>query len=223
MGNKLLIFSFLLLFSSCRSTYPAKSTDLLNGAFEKFDIAGYINKSKNQKGDTHANDFLLKNGTRIERSGNERMGYAEEIIPAEPQFYKIMKTFYPSGNIREKGKMFGNISLGANGVKVGKWYYFDEQGILKAAVDEDKKFGNMGYQEVIALMEKEGMIKQLYEKNRKNLRADFLEESSGKKIWKVEIITAHLSNAYDKGWEYQIDANTGKVLQKRALEIAYVE
>lgn len=43
-------------------------------------------------------------------------------------------------------------------VKFGIWEYFDENGILTEAVDEDQKFGKIKPYDVVAIMEKEKII-----------------------------------------------------------------
>ncbi|MGY0040472.1 hypothetical protein [Pedobacter sp. NJ-S-72] len=139
MNKKLGIIVVVLLITSCTTNYLAMGQKTMNGMFEKFDIQDYKNKSRDSKEDQDLNDFTLKDGTRIIRSGAS-YGFDEEQISAKPDFYKIVKEFYPSGSIKQKGYMFGNLSLGANSIKIGKWYYFNEQDKLDKEVDEDKKF-----------------------------------------------------------------------------------
>ncbi|MGY0040474.1 hypothetical protein [Pedobacter sp. NJ-S-72] len=155
--------------------------EILSPKFEKFDIVSFISRNLAKKGDETPNEFKLLDGTRIFRSGNERYGFSEEQILAKPHFYKIIKEFYPSGYIKEKGRMFGDISPCANCVKIGIWYYFDPQGKQDKVVDEDKKIGSFGYKELLHFLQKEGFVDVNSGKNRENLYVQFVESADAKK------------------------------------------
>ena len=59
-----------------------------------------------------------------------------EIIYYNNSPFMIQKTFYPNGNIREKG-----LKIVKGNIYKGMWYYFDEKGKLIQTIDNDKLFG----------------------------------------------------------------------------------
>ncbi|QNK62209.1 hypothetical protein H7F33_16940 [Pedobacter sp. PAMC26386] len=221
MDNKILIIGLIFTMLGCKTKYINDKRRTMNEAFEKFDIEEYRNKNLRAKSDEHPNDFMTKGGTRIIRVGSEQTGYYEEQILPMPSFCKIQKEFYISGSIREKGLMFGNASVGENTLKIGKWYYFTEQGTLDKVVDEDKKFGKFSYDQLLDLIDKEGLISIHSGKNRENFHADFEINVSGKKLWKVKVNTEYLADVYTKGWNYQIDGNTGEIITKSKFTDTY--
>ena len=73
----------------------------------------------------------------------------QEYAPADDNVYYILKNFYPNGIIHKRGKKIRN-------VKFGLWEHFDRHGNLKEVIDEDAKFAEIKWHDVIALLEKEG-------------------------------------------------------------------
>lgn len=58
-----------------------------------------------------------------------------EIIYYADSPFEIRKTFYPNGNIKEKG-----LYILQGNVYKGMWYYFDENGKLTHTIDNDKPY-----------------------------------------------------------------------------------
>jgi len=212
---KLLLTYITLMMISCTAvSQRIKKKSTMNPNFEKFDIKDYENKVDQQvPGGQKLNHFTLKDGTEIDRSASPTE-YTEECILPKPSFLKLNKEFYRSGFIKFKGLSFGDQHMGANGIRVGQWTYFDELGKVTKTVDEDRKFGNFGYNELLAFLDKEGLIEVKTGKNRENVNAIFESSESGDKTWFVEIITEFHPDDYAKGWTYTLDGNSGKVLKK---------
>jgi hypothetical protein len=118
-----------------------------NNMFEKFDLDSWRNGYKDLKRDEEG-IITLEDGTKIYpdvtrtyKHGFEEIVSIEEYsTPPKPAFYSIEKVFHLNKNIKEKGK---NLGLNSR-IKIGIWYYFDEEGNLIKEVDEDKKFGKFG-------------------------------------------------------------------------------
>jgi len=212
---KLLLTYITLMMVSCTAvSQHTKKKSTMNQSFEKFDIEDYKHKVfQPVEGDQDLNHFTLKDGTEIYRAGYPEYFTEERILP-KPSFLKWNKQFYPSGFIKFKGLSFGDQHMGANGIRVGQWTYFDELGKVTKTVDEDRKFGNFGYNELLAFLDKEGLIEVKTGKNRENVNAIFESSESGDKTWFVEIITEFHPDDYAKGWTYTLDGNSGKVLKK---------
>ena len=71
-----------------------------------------------------------------------------EYAPADDNVYYILKNFYPDGMIHNRGQKLRN-------VKFGLWEHFNRHGKLVKVVDEDAKFGEVKWYDVVALLEKE--------------------------------------------------------------------
>ena len=192
-----------------------------NESFEKFDIEDFeVKRAQSVEGGKNLNHFQLADSTEIFRAGYTGY-YTDEQIPPKPSFFKHYKEFYLSGFIKVRGFSFGNLTIGANGVKVGKWIYFDERGNVMKTVDEDAKFGRFDCKELLAFLDKESLIDVKTGKNRDKIKAFFEVLENGRKIWIVEVITDFLADAYKKGWKYKLDGDSGKVLEKSTLNISY--
>lgn len=61
--------------------------------------------------------------------------YPLEYIYYDNSPFEIRKTFYPNGNIKEKG-----LYILQGNVYKGMWYYFDENGKLTHTIDNDKPY-----------------------------------------------------------------------------------
>lgn len=219
---KVLIAGIMLLMFSCNAqSQQTKKGKIMDDKFEKFDIADFNKRrAASVPGGENLNEFKLDDGTEIFRSSLTE-DFDEEIVLPKPVFLKIRKTFFPSGFIKVKGQEFGGLDAGLTGVKVGKWYYFDDLGKLVKTVDEDAKFGKVGYQEILALLAKDGLIDLKTGKNREQISASFERDENGAKIWIILVTTEFHGDDYAKKWRYKIDSNTGKILEKVNLHVDY--
>ena len=221
---KVLITSILLLLLICEvQGQQIKNTKTLDDNFQKFDTAAYYKRIEHYDPfGADPNHLRFKDGTEIFRSAHTD-SFEEEVHLPKPSFLKILRTFYPSGFIKMKGYSFGDLNEGANGVKVGNWYYFNEQGKLTETVNEDQKFGNVDYPKILAILEKDGLINIKTGKNREQVTAFFERNDDGTSVWKLEVITEFHADDHAKVWRYSVDGSTGKILERLRLTITYTE
>ena len=153
-----------------------------------------------------------------------------EYAPADENVYFVLKNFYPNGMIHNRGKRLGI-------VKFGLWEHFNRHGKLVKVVDEDAKFGEVKWYDVVALLEKEGWFnRQTGEINIRcnhikspmkpdgkftydiNYHIDFFffpaEKKNGREvkppIWRVEIY----ENQIVTETIYEINGHTGEYTKK---------
>ena len=211
----------LMMASLTAISQHTKERKMVDDKFEKFDIADFENRRGHSvEGGNNQNHFRLRNGTVVFRAAFTDYYTDEQILP-KPAFLKQYREFYLSGFIKAKGLSFGNLAVGGNGIKVGKWIYFDPGGKILKVVDEDNKFGKFGYQELLAFLDAEGLIDIKTGKNRDKVKAFFEKSEEGNKIWTVEVTTEFLADAYSRGWKYKLDGDSGKVLDKTRINISF--
>lgn len=108
-----------------------KRGDLQN---PKANAYSYNYTEKIEDGKTIYRDYFeVRNKKNIKEFGES---YPLEVIYDDNSPFAIKKTFYPNGNIKEKGLFI----VSGNFYK-GIWYYFDESGKLIHTIDNDKLFG----------------------------------------------------------------------------------
>ena len=148
---------------------------------------------------------FTENDTETRVFGNKRRGFAMWQTPPKPAFFQIAKQYYPNGYLQLKGKcMYDGVT------KIGEWEYYNENGELISKVDEDKKFGRFGYNELLLFLHQQKHINIETGENRENVRFGYDVE---KKQWGV-VIT---DSSY---WitEYTIDGKTGEVISKNEYQ-----
>ena len=90
-----------------------------------------------------------QDGWILEKSSMWPSGpFYDEYAPAK-EFYQIYKWFYPSGTMRTKITLLGDVVIGI-------CEEYDEEGNLLKVVDEDKKFEKIKPKDIVELLEKEG-------------------------------------------------------------------
>ena len=168
--------------------------------------------------------YYFNDGSEVDYSYND-----VNILAPKPLFYVEYKEFYNNGFIKQKGKFFGKFQVNSFSTKIGIWYEFDERGNLIKQTDEDVKFGDFSYNEVLSFLDKKKEISLHTGKNRENLEIDFyFSSSSSKKLWEARI---KIGKSYgvanlpdDKGERYEqkikiyyLDGNTGEIVQRKDL------
>jgi hypothetical protein len=200
-----------------------------NNMFEKFNLEDWRNNYKDFKLDEKGL-IILEDGTKVdplvirtyEHGFEEIESIKEYSTPPKPAFYSIEKVFHLNKNIKEKGK---NLGLNSR-IKIGIWYYFDEEGNLIKEVDEDKKFGKFGYNDLLKFLDNEGVINLNTGKNRENLEiqyitkndSTYLRYAKGLNIWYAQIYTHFQDGNPKSGFTYKINADTGEHLYKATME-----
>ena len=148
---------------------------------------------------------FTENGTETRIFGNKRRGFTMWQTPPKPAFFQIYKQYYPNGYLKLKGKCMGN------GItKVGEWEYYNEKGELTSKVDEDKKFGKFGYNELLLFLHQEKYIDIKTGENRERVSFGYDVED---KEWGVSI-----TNPSHWITEYVINGETGTVIEKNEYQ-----
>ncbi|WFB67220.1 hypothetical protein [Chryseobacterium sp. WX] len=148
--NKIIILVGLGLFTQFQSQELQKTMiPKISNKFEKFDIDKF---SKSTKKETDVVREFLPNGNYIEMSmANSGKYYTESY---KDSYFMISKSYYISGNIKDKGIMF-NVPWGAPFQK-GIWYGFDENGKLIKEIDCDKPY-KYTFEDILKFCEKEAI------------------------------------------------------------------
>jgi len=148
---------------------------------------------------------FTENGIETRLFGDTRNGFTVWQTPPKPAFFKIYKEYYPNGYLKLKGKR-----MGGGGTMVGEWEYYDENTKLTSVVNEDKKYGKFGYNELLLFLHQEKHIDIETGDNREKVNSKYDVET---KQWYV-LATGLLF------WmtEYTIDGETGEVLSKEEFQ-----
>ena len=231
--------SVYLVFLSvlCLTTSSAQTEKKMNtaekdslGHIERFDFA-YVERLEKETGDNN----VECDGWYIQLHSAD-WPVIVEYAPADENVYFVLKNFYPNGMIHNRGKRLGI-------VKFGLWEHFNRHGKLVKVVDEDAKFGEVKWYDVVALLEKEGWFnRQTGEINIRdswaqqgpitpngeftykiNRRIDFFfspaEKKNGKEVkppvWKVTIY----ENKITTETIYEINGHTGEYTKKVVVKM----
>ena len=198
---------------SCRA-------QIINNNMEDYDFKTMDSSTVNPLGIEHNGWIIVM--FKMTESGT----YYNEFPPA-PNFYRIVKTFYPNGRLKSKGKLTGQLLL------IGVWQYFDEQGHLIKEVDEDKKFGKLKLIDILRFIEKEGYINlstgegrdyAVIEENNKGMiyyGSFSLTLNNENSYWSI-LIEPTRKNDFHKTI-YHLDKDSGKVLYKNTERIQYIK
>ena len=148
-------------------------------------------------------EYKEHDGAVVIIEGDEENGFTETRIPKN-SYFEIYKEYYPNGVIKQKGKLFGDATA------IGIWYFFNEQGNLTEAVDEEKKFGKFGYTDILNFL----------------VQNDWVEKGTHKGIFKIKIVFSEedvtwIIRATGSGYKinnYVIDGNTGEIKQHQVIQ-----
>ncbi|KMQ61257.1 hypothetical protein ACM39_17725 [Chryseobacterium sp. FH2] len=141
-----------------------------------------------------------------------------EIIYYNNSPFMIQKTFYPNGNIKEKG-----LKIVKGNVYKGTWYYFDENGKLTHTIDNDKLFG-FSWEDVEKFMEEQKIPMLLGNANHSGnsinrwsplIYPQSSEKDStqkaGRKLWRI----TWRGDSFNQYFEIVLDGDTGKMLTRK--------
>ena len=224
--KKILFITILLLLYSCKAGYIEK--EIKGNLFDKFDYQSYKNDYVGFKEGTTANSYIFNDVEFYPEPSDDNDGFNILIYPQKKQLYTVYNNYNKVNyNLKQKGKFFGrgkdSVSEGSlHKLKIGIWYEYDESGKLTKKIDEDKKFGKFGYNELLKFLHKQKQINLnkdlVIAKNGKSTLYTLFHYShkSDKKLWTV--IIDNIDGEYKNG--YFIDGNTGKVLKGTPSELA---
>lgn len=178
--------------------------------FQKFDFDQYKTDYKNLPSDSSGRFKVLKDGTlfRSENFNNKDIWY--HVIPPK-SYITLSYHFYPSGRLKEFGQF---ASLDSYVIKIGIWKDYDENGKILKMTDEDIKFKKFSFADALNFMEKKGYINLKTGKNRTVSSFYFDTE---KEIWELYIQTYYNEEVEEKGIQYIINSQNGKL--KKVLYI----
>jgi len=196
-------FIFILFFTAFSAKIEAQKNykilpDTLITTNMKRDTLDIEYFEKNQKDDDLT---ILKNdGTNIRQfKSGFHDGYVEYFIPPLPKLYRIYKEYYKNGKL----KIFGYRLY--PGIRISKWYYYDEKG-KETIVDEDLKFGKFDYNKVVQMLAKMGYVNLQTGQGRERLQFGYDKE---KKLWIIHVLQKEDNS--EMGRLLHIDGNSGKI------------
>jgi len=147
--------------------------------------------------------------------------------PPSPEFYKIVKRFYPNGMLKAKGKAL------SDGFGIDIWNFYDEDGNITERVDMSEKFrsSRIKIKDILAFLDKEGHIdlktgegrEYIFEGENYNhtvpchFSLNFINNGKGESYWYIMIEAAEWNNYYET--IYHLDKDTGKVLKKETKKV----
>lgn len=208
--------AFILLILAFGLNEVCNAQKITGKEMEKYDFE-LINKSmKNPIG-------IVRNGWTIIMYKMTSSGAYYNEYPPAPDFYKIVKTFHPNGNLKSIGKI-----VGAN-LLTGIWKYYDEYGNLIKEINEDRKFRKIKQNDILKFVEKEECINLKTGEGREfaeisengNIQShlcrfyvNLVEDE--RKYWAIEIPPAPWNNHF--GIIYHIDTDSGNILYKKSKQ-----
>jgi len=190
-----------------------QSKEKIDSKFEKINIEWLEKNGQARKmGDSFSYLYETKTDTGfIQMYGYREKGYSK-FVHFNNSYFKVVKHFYPNGNIKEKGWMFNNTS-----VKVGIWHEYTENGTLSKTINYDELTA-FTIEDVFRFCTLENIpLEKGYIKpstgNHTNINRFFDEETSS---WKWYV-----------GWEKRpdlgetviLDAQTGEILSREEYTI----
>lgn len=203
---KYLIYVLIAAFNFTSCSVAQKTSEMneeimipeVDKTFEQFDQTVF-------EGEARRHDERTK-GSYIEYT-RANIGFGRVEYPHNA-YFKLIKSFYPNGNVRQKGVMFND------GAKYGVWYYFDEEEQLtkQENTDEGYKYG------WIQLIEdcKEKKIPLMKGKPtsggiKTEIHKEVLE---GKRVWRI----SYLDQKTNKYLEVILSGLNGEEVSRRELE-----
>jgi hypothetical protein len=223
--KNIIIMSLTSILFSCNgqnskndSIIKAQTSKKIN--MQTFDIDRY-NKNKDQEGVYSFKDIF---GNHVKEEGDSETGYVQNRKLSDKLFYVEYKEYYGSGKIKVIGKTL--LDNTAVGVPVDLWQYFDENGNLEKEIDENKKFGKFGPNELLKFLESKKIIdiktgEGWYLKDNRNSFTISFDDVD--KIWEVvssegSMVRAEESltrQALKVKYYYLINSNTGDIQEKK--------
>lgn len=224
--KKLLIYLSIVCFAiyACQSKKEETYKDHKKTAIvEKFDF-DLFKKYQESNG-----TLELKNGHTIlsmSAPAQEEIGTMEELLP-KPSFLYVYKEFYPNGNLKKKETRISQT------VKVERSEYYNKDGELEKTIDENQNYGKIKYLDVLSFLDKKGYINLKTGAGRLNNDGtntyDIVYDQNGP-VWNITIMQGEklsekelmeimkTSIGEPNAWKsvtYQMDANTGKIINEK--------
>ncbi|ANF51910.1 hypothetical protein A0O34_15940 [Chryseobacterium glaciei] len=246
---KTILISILFLVLNCKGQEPKKGLEkngitilktatmyyipTINSNFEKFEFQKTKEKyiktdlisSENDKvynGTSYKLEEKIDNRHVIKYYGlleNGKIINPYELTYFDNSPFEIRKTFYPNGNIKEKG-----LYILQGNVYKGIWYYFDENGKPTHSIDNDKAYNFrwediekfmienkipilLGYKNKFGSTEVNRASPLLFPESSVKDAALTVEKPMWSIIWKGE--------TFNQYYMIVLDGNTGKILYRK--------
>lgn len=180
----------------------------------------YSNNSGDYSGTSYNLELKTDNQTIIKYYGLLESGKIinpYEFIYYDNSPFMIQKTFYPNGNIKEKG-----LKIVKGNIYKGTWFYFDEKGKLINTINNDKLFG-FSWEQIEKFIE-ENKIEMLlgngyHGHNSINRWSPFLypqssETNSTQKVDRNLWSITYKGEGWNQYFEVVLDGDTGKILKR---------
>ncbi len=204
----------------------------VNSNFEIFDfqkdkekytqtgLAYYDEKSNGYTGTSYKLEEKTENHTTIRDYGlldNRRIIDPYEFVYYNNSPFMIQKTFYPNGNIKEKGLKIVN-----GNIYKGIWYYYDENGKLINTIDNDKIFG-FSWEQVEKFMEENKIPMMLGNDYHRGISMNRWSpllypksserdntQKAGRNLWEI----TWKGEEWNQYYSVVLDGDTGKMLKR---------
>lgn len=205
---KILMLVLFFIFFSCNNIKYIDRNNISNNEVQnKFNISSFNKRfSENEK--WQKSEFILNDGTFIQEGDLENYYY--QYIQDPTTLYAVSQEYYKNGNLKERGYIF------AGNIQIGIWKTYDKKGVLVNEIDEDIKFENYNYNDVIKFLKEKKITKNI--QDLKTIEINFDED---KKEWyinkkkmfdKKEICKDCAIGLMDK---YVIDAKNRIILEEK--------
>lgn len=215
MRNTTIVLLSLLLFG-CKASYIQERTFIMrNNNIDSSLIVNQLDIETYYKNKVSGEwTYNLPDGTKVEiGDSNYRKSEGEEYrtfqmvtIPAKPRFYRLLQTYYYDGKIKSKGCLL------TRSLRIGIWEFYDEQG-NKTEINEDLKFPDFTYNDVLLFLHKRKLINIYTGEHREKIDIEYHEKpywnKKSKPIWVVDWMDKEKTFTHIS---YELDAKTGKVI-----------
>ncbi|OXA93493.1 hypothetical protein [Flavobacterium hercynium] len=220
----------LVIFASCKAQVENKNVTktlnhntmerpIITPEFEKLHLENYkdglkISKAFIDAGPEKGNEFSMYDYRKVDDTGTKMFGGSflggfRASFTKKDSYYTIAKSYYKNGNIHFKcitSSLFRQI-------KIGKQYFFNQDGKLENIVDHDKGW-DYSYEKVI-----EYILERKLPLVSDNIYygAEITQEEKEKKYWQLALDTRKTTNK--STWEIvKLDAMTGEILYQIEFE-----
>ena len=191
--KKLILIILINTFLQCQSQRANKNMiPIIDNRFEKF--IKNINKSRIDE-QSNLNYIIYTGG---------KTGYSE-VFYTKIGYFKLIKNYYPSRSIENKGVAFNN------GSEIGIWYFFDESGKLIKEENTDEGY-DFKPKDVVKYCESHKIQMTKGYQDNGFQTGIFKREMDNKKVW--ELTYAIRVGKEDIIEQVILDGKTGKVLKR---------
>lgn len=212
--KKIFLLLTMFMFTDCLALEKYEYIKILNFKTDSFNKKQFDKNAQLGKyiySDKLGNKVIESGGEYFKSIKKEKSEYIQITILKEDPLLSVYKEFYPNGKIKRKTLYFANSNA------FGITQKFDKNGKIIREINEDKKYNNINYKDIIAFLIKEKLYNDHTKEINGELSITFIEKEKNnstsellgnKNIW---IIKNFISPPVFENI-YAIDAQTGEVL-----------